>query len=424
MDSRPPLENLLQTLVNSPEEDKRSLTRSAIGLLREVCSMHLSSNYSKFQDIAGKAREVLDQILVGKIETEEEEEFLESGVLAISEGQSPRPSPEIIVEEEDSLHRLLREWNEKKEPWLQIPFPEGEDSHKIIKLVKNISGVYSNIYSASKHSKAAKADLNEFEEQWQKIQEEISQLGYETFPNQLGKVAKPVGEIIYSCRPRLSSIENIIVVPGIKKQEETLLSPLTLVSFPVQESFPPNHPDKDLSPHWRGILGMAEILLRQLEIQHSVVSAVESVNKIDIEPFSYCREPLFQEAKRRIKALRRAVTKDQGIYRLATNYWRVEECFWGIFHDDGRPRGYSVFDRIRRHVQVWRTTIRKESKIYIRDFNSGRDSLGSIHKYIGNIILRSKQGLSPGIVLRELRPAILVKVNNATRLLRGRVIAT
>ena len=72
MDSRPPLENLLQTLVNSPEEDKRSLTRSAVGLLREVCTMHLSSEYSKFQNIAGKAREVLDQILVGKIETEEE----------------------------------------------------------------------------------------------------------------------------------------------------------------------------------------------------------------------------------------------------------------------------------------------------------------------------------------------------------------
>lgn len=463
------LEFLLQTLVNSPEEDKRSLTRSAIGLLREVCNMYTKSHYAKFQQTAESARHLLDQILLGKIggEGADEEEFLESGDLpAAGSVQTPmtaqtamsptslrelhssasteaQPSfveqvisdtdtatatvaeePTVAATASSNLHELVKTWNTKVEPWLQITIPPAEGLDAIRILLEVASALRSNLLSATLADDSNKEEVKRFEKYWRLWCQEIQRQGYEVSPNRFGRMDQAVGDVIYSCRPGLTQPEIALLVPGVKRRNETLVKPVSLVTMPSIVAWPADHPDRNLDPQWRAILGELDLLLKHIQIQHSVVCAIEGINKNRVETLAQCKETVIAEIIRRGDALRNELQDNKSIYRLATNFWRVMECFWAVFHDDDRPAGYSFFDRIRRRVQSWQTIIRQESQLYIRNFDSSHDSLSSVNKYIGNIILQSRQGIAPGSILRELRPAVIVKVNNVTRLLKGRVIAT
>jgi hypothetical protein len=425
------LEALLQTLVNSPEEDKRALTRAAIGLLREVCNMYTKSSYPKFQRLAERARNILDQILIGKLEGSDEEEFLESADSApateISDSRAVEKSLKILEQEMklSPLHELVGTWNKEVEPWLQIALPKMESVVVIKSLIKGAAAVRSNLVSAAAVSRRFdKESLEKFDKYWGVWVEEIQRQGYVIFPDKWGRLGKIEGQPIYSCRPSITEEEIAIITPGLKKKDEVVSLPVSLVSLPADRAFPQGHPVEDLPVHWRAILGELELLIQHLEIQNSVMCAIEAVNKARVEPFAQCSLTILQEIKRRGDALRDALKNKESIYRLATNYWRVEECFWAIFHEDGRPRGYSFFDRIRRRVQSWHAIIRENDKLYVRNFDSSKDSLASANKYLGNIILENRQGVSPGTILRELRPAVIVKVNNATRLLKGRVVAS
>jgi hypothetical protein len=43
------------------------------------------------------------------------------------------------------------------------------------------------------------------------------------------------------------------------------------------------------------------------------------------------------ELMRRSEVLESTIQKeDENLYRIATDYWRIEECFWSLFHDDNR----------------------------------------------------------------------------------------
>lgn len=455
------LEFLLQTLVNSPEEDKRSLTRSAIGLLREVCNMYTKSNYAKFQQTAESARHLLDQILLGKIGGGEadEEEFLESGdfpvatpgsaQVGIPKTASLQPTPEneitviepvspalkessvtamegasVAVSVSSNLHELVKTWNSKVEPWLQITIPQAEGVDAIRILIEAASAVRSNLLSATLTDDLNKEEVKRFEKYWRLWCQEIQNQGYDVTPSRFGRLNEAVGEVIYSCRPGLNQPEIALLVPGIQRKNELLVKPVSLVTMPAIASWPSDHSDRNFAPQWRAILGELELLVKHLKIQNSVVCAIEGINKNRVETLVQCKETILSEIVRRGDALRAEIQDDKSIYRLATNFWRVMECFWAVFHDDDRPVGYSFFDRIRRRVQSWQTIIRQESQLYIRNFDSSHDSLSSVNKYIGNIILQSRQGIPPGSILRELRPAVIVKVNNVTRLLKGRVIAS
>ena len=200
---------------------------------------------------------------------------------------------------------------------------------------------------------------------------------------------------------------------------------MRVIAFPLDADFPEDHMLSSHPSHWRGIFGELEILLEHIEMQKDAFCAIEGINKNKIEPIDKCQANLHSEVRRRGDVVQASIQKEgETIYRLATDYWRVEECFWSIFHDDDRPGGCSYFDRLRTRLQAWRTTLRRSLKFYIRDFACGIDSLASINKYIGNIILKRKKNVAPSTVIRELRPAIVVKDQGASRLLKGRVVST
>lgn len=433
MDSKASLEQLLQTLVNTPEKEKRSLTRSAITMLREVCNMHKTSNYPKFKESAEYVKNILDQILIGKLD-DDEEEFLASGSSSplVEKNKKVKKQPERIFIEDSfeeykvpsDFQNLLDHWNKKADSWMQLEVEAQSEEEFVEIFVKRISALRSNLVSAALANQSDKTEVKRLEQYWKICVEKFHEKGYQISHSKFGRLKMIEGDAIYSCRPRLKSKEVALLLPGVKKDGNTFVKPLTLVTLPAKEAFPENHPDKDLPAHWRAVLGDLELLIKHIEFQSSTACAIESINKTRVAKVSEHYQNLISEAIRRGDALRDAIRKEKSIYRLATNYWRVEELFWGVFHDDGRPIGHSFFDRLRRRIQGWHNNIRKSNQLYIRNFDASNDTLASINKYIGNIILKSKQGIPPGTILRELRPAVIVKVNNVTRLLKGRVIAT
>lgn len=471
------LESLLQILTHAPEEGERVLIRSAVSLLREVCNSQSNSLNINSSSAAKKVRDILDEVLeetadskktvapkkaadlkkaevVCKEESHKAEEFLplpdeaeyskDTTILADEDDQPDEPDepnetegvifPDSEAEEETvfanpeetSLLRLVEKWNAKEEPWFHIPVSAKQNYENTLReVIYSAAAVRSNLATACIANRSMKDDSKRFERYWKQIVQQAQKDGYEIFPKQFGRLAEPEGKVIYSCRPRLEKQENALLVPGLASRGKEIFSPLSLVTLPPKQNFPENHPHKDLPPQWRAILGELELLLTHLDIQNTVVCSIESINnKKKIEPYSQCKEPVQNEIKRRANALCNAINQKESIYRLATNYWRVEECFWSVYHGDERPTGYSFFDRLRRRTQAWRTTIRNQDQLLVRDFSPGVQSLASINKYIGNIILERKEGVSPGTVLREIRPSIIVQVNKVTRLLKGRVIST
>ena len=246
----PSLESLLQTLVNSPEEDKRALTRSAVGLLREVCNMQMKSNYTKFRETAETARNILDKILVGKLEGNEEEDFLESGDFAVAESEIKMVETPITVEETQAtpLHEWVDKWNEKVEPWLKISIPRSSVEENIRQLVKKASAVRSNLVSAAVVSRFNREEIKRFEKYWKLWLQEIEQQGYEVFPDKFGKLEKEEGRCIYTHRPTTTEREITLIMPGIKKKGGAIVSEAcTLVTLPPETNFPQDHPDHDLA---------------------------------------------------------------------------------------------------------------------------------------------------------------------------------
>jgi hypothetical protein len=289
-----------------------------------------------------------------------------------------------------------------------------------------VSALRDNILSNTFDEQAT--ILSNLDKHWEDAFSILKGAHYQITPPAFKEKGEPKGRLIYTSRARITEAEKELIVPGITHKEEILQDPIWIISIPMDSDFPSSHPNASLPTHWRGIFGELDLLLAHLEIQTNSYCAVESINKNKVETLDECRENLSPELVRRKDVLHSSLQKEEkSLYQLATNYWRVEECFWSVFHDDDRPPGCSTFDRLRNRVQAWRTTLRRILKFHIRDFAAGSDSLASINKYIGNIIITTtpKKNIASGMVVRELRPAIMVKEDQGSnRVLKGRVIAT
>lgn len=331
----------------------------------------------------------------------------------------------IEIESKNSYEYLAERWNGKVDKWFHIDIPIVEDKHKqVAEFIHRATDVRSNLASASVSIRSLKEKLRRFDRYWNMFKQQATTDGYEVYPHKFGRIPEVQGDVIYSFRPKAKSTENISIRPGLRFGKVDLVTPITLITLPKTEELPEDYKEKDLPIHWRGVLGEVDILLHYLDIQQNVSCSIEIINKGKVEPLSRCKENVINELLRRREALINAIRGDETIYRIATNYWRIEECFWSVFHDDGRPLGYSFFDRLRRRLQSWRASVRKENNLFVRDFSPNNDTLTSINKYVGNVIFQTDKKIVPGTVLREIRPAIIVKVNKATRILKGRVIST
>lgn len=319
---------------------------------------------------------------------------------------------------------MFKQWNDTVKPWLKIAAPKADGDKKYIAVVKSIAAVRSNISGAVNFTKAARAQMQHFSKCLNGWRQQFARQGYEIYPEKFGNLGKPVGTVIYTSNPRISAAKTILVVPGLKKKQQVLLKPVSAVLLPTNVAFPSQHPHAKLSPLWRGILGELELLLKHLEIQKSVVCSIESIDRSSLVPVAKARKRIVEEIRRREASLRKTLEEKHSDYQLATNYWRIEECFWGIFHDDERPQGYSFFDILRRRTQDWRGIIRRKHRIMVRDFIPHKENIGSINKEIGSMVLKRQEKMAPGTVLRQLRPAVMLREKNTTRTLTGRVMCT
>ncbi|HNZ65845.1 MAG: hypothetical protein KBC30_07205 [Planctomycetes bacterium] len=450
MTSYSSLESQLQTLINTPETDKVTLLCSLLKALREACVLFKQSSFSESQEAGKNVQEILDEILSGAIEREEEEwedEFADSGCeefidaidtsnpnLSISTYPSPpktvtssKPqtpsssSPELVVQR-SPIGKLIYDWNSTSDSWLKLPELEMDSPESVYKIIQSMAGLRHNVLSNSFDNQAS--IITKYDTLWAEILNLFREQDYYVHPGSWD--AEHVsGRIIYTCRTRINAIENELICPGLNCGDEILQDPIWVVNYPSDVNFPNTHPRKELPSHWRGIFGEIEILLEHIKLQNNTFAGIEGVNKNKVETLEESCDNVMAELMRRSEVLESTIQKeDENLYRIATDYWRIEECFWSLFHDDNRPSSCSIFDKMRNRLQSWRPIMRKNLKLHIRDFAPGADTLASINQYIGNIIIKPKQGTSPGTVIRELRPAIMVKIQNTSRVLKGRVIAT
>lgn len=434
MTSKSSLQNLLNILVNTPEAEKGALVYAILKSLREACNMFDQSG-DKEKQAAKDLREILDQMLSANVtldaDEEWEEEFADSSIdVDLDDEKSTTfvsSESKMSIPEEDldtprgKIRANISNWNKSNDPWLKLPNIDPDKSDQVVHFVKAVAAVRANIKCNSAENSEYLEKLDNF---WSNVKDLFVQIDY--FINaEFGPISDVIGEVIYTCRNRITERTSELICPGIDYKGETLLQPTCLCILPVDAEYPIGHVNRDLPSHWRGIFGEMDILIKHVQMQRDVSAAIEGVNKNKVEHIRDSRSAVLAELRRRADVLRATINKkDETIYRLATDYWRVEECFWSIFHDDDRPSGYSYFDRLRNRVQAWRTTLRRVVKFNIRDFSCGSDTLASVNKYIGNMILSPQKDISPGTVTRELRPAIIVNVQSTSRMLKGRVIAT
>jgi hypothetical protein len=317
---------------------------------------------------------------------------------------------------------MLKQWNGKVKQYLRVVAPE-EEKNPVV-LLRAIAAVRSNLASACQWSEQGKDEMKKFAVCWEIWRKELMRLGHEVYPDKFGSIATPVGRVIATASPRAEEANHILVLPGLKSKGKLVAEPVTVSILPAKQSFPSAHVFNKLPFYWRGILAEMDLLLWQLEIQNSFVCGMEAIHKTEIVPFAKNHEKITREIERRQQSLVDAVVSKMSNYQLATNYSRVEECFWAIFHDDERPPGYSFFDIIRKRVQEWRPFVQRGHRIAVRDFIGKRDSLAAIHNYVNSMVLKKQTGVAPGIVLRQLRPALTVEENKVNRVLHGRVICT
>ncbi|WP_372371173.1 hypothetical protein [Candidatus Uabimicrobium sp. HlEnr_7] len=320
---------------------------------------------------------------------------------------------------------MLQNWNTEANEWHRLTTKYNlSQSKDAISFIKNISAVRSNLIAAVNLGKIPKETMHLFQKNWNLWLNEVKKAGYTMFPTQMGNLKKEVGKIIYCCSPRAQQKKMILVVPGIKKQGKLLLPPVTTVILPANTSFPDHHKAKNLAGYWRGILGELELLTIHVRMQPKANCAIESIDRNKVIPLTAeNRAKIIDEIKRRKQVFERSLSSQASNYQIATNYWRIEECFWSLFHDD-RPFGHSFFDILRKRVQDWRGFLARKHKIMAKDFVPKKDSLGAINSYVEGIIVQKNQQLSPGKVIRQLRPALIVQEKNSKRTLKGRVIST
>ena len=442
MTSYSSLESLLQTLLNTPETEKGALLCSLLKTLREACGLFKQSSFSESQEAGKKVQDILDEILSNAIETEEEEwedeftnedsnDFIDAIDTSQSRPNIPAPSSSTIAsvqvkqepaEPEEPMLQLISEWNRSVDSWLQLPQINIDSETSIKSLVRALSALRHNLTSNTFENQAN--ILSQYDTLWHKTLELLRSKDYYIVP-EVWDSSHVTGKMIYVCRPRITAIENELICPGINYGDEILQDPVWLVNYPVDMPCPAMASRCNLPNYWRGILGELDLLLEHIQLQYNAFAAIEGINKNKVETLEESRDNLLSELTRRSEVLESTVQKeDESIYRLATDYWRIEECFWSIFHDDDRPSSCSIFDKLRNRLQSWRPVMRKNLKLHIRDFAPNADSLASINQYIGNIIIKPKASVNPGTILRELRPVIMVKVQNTNRVLKGRVIAT
>lgn len=428
------LESLLATLSNAPEPEKKDVFFSILKALREACGLFNNPVYSDYQDAARAIQKILDGILANEVSDEEwEEEFVESGTheeVELSETfVSTRPAVSVVqVEESNSpeskINRIISQWNSSNDSWLKMAPVSLKDSNSVIFFVRSTAATYSNIASNTFDNQSEV--LNRFEQTWRLILEAFKETDYKVNPVNFNDTsAKPGDKVIYACRSRVAETEYELVSPGVWFQNNLLQSPVRVIAVSMDGEYPGHLATASLPSHWRGILGELDVFCEHLEMQIGAYCALEGINKNKVEPLEEYRSAIIAEVKRRAEVLQSTVQKkEESIYRVATDYWRVEECFWSVFHDDSRPTSCSYFDRLRTRLQSWRANLRRILKFQIRDFACGSDSLASVKQYVGNMILQPKPNTAQGIVIRELRPAIVVKDQAANRFLKGRVVAT
>ena len=437
MTTKKTLESLLQTLVNTPEHQKGAILYSLLKAIKETCKLFDNSKYKDYQIAAKSALEILEEILsedsqMESAEFEEddwEEEFAESASQSVESVDQEISKPQLVkttsqkTESENSIIQLIKKWNSSTKNWMRLPEIDVNDHETAGQFVNSVTGLRSNILSNNFDNQSKY--MSKLDQLWSDSAEILTKKNYSTCISSLTNVGQAQGKIIYTCRNRITKPEEELISPGLVYNGEPVHDPVWVISLPPDMDFPPTNENADMPTHWRGIFGEVEILIEQLKIQDLGFSAIEGLNKNQVEKLETCRESIINELERRTEVLRASILKNtESPYRIATDYWRVEECFWAVFHEDERPSGCSIFDRLRTRIQAWRTTLRRYLKLHIRDFACGSDTLASINKYIGNIIIKPTPQVATGIVTRELRPAIMVKVQGATRLLKGRVIAT
>ncbi|WP_372368971.1 hypothetical protein [Candidatus Uabimicrobium sp. HlEnr_7] len=434
MTSKSSLQNLLNILVNTPEAEKGALVYAILKSLREACNM-FDQSALKEKQAAKELRDGLDKMLSANAsldaDEEWEEEFADSSMdVNLDDEKSTTfvsSESKISIPEEDldtprgKIRANINNWNRTNAAWLKLPNIDPNKSDQVVHFVKAVAAIRANIKCNPGDSTEYIEKLDNF---WSTAKDLFAQIDY-FITSEFGTISDPIGEIIYTCRNRITERTAELLCPGIDYKGETLLKPTCLCILPVDAEYPMGHVNQDLASHWRGIFGEIDLLIKHVQMQRDVSAAIEGVNKNKVESIRDSRSAVLAELKRRADVLRATINKkDETIYRLATDYWRVEECFWSIFHDDDRPSGYSYFDRLRNRIQAWRTTLRRIVKFNIRDFSCGSDTLASVNKYIGNMILSPQKNIAPGTVIRELRPAIIVNVQSTSRMLKGRVIAT
>ncbi|BBM87672.1 hypothetical protein [Candidatus Uabimicrobium amorphum] len=321
---------------------------------------------------------------------------------------------------------MLHNWNREADVWHKIQTKYNLSSSKdAISFVKTISAVRSNLVAALNLGKLPKEKMQVFQKCWGGWLNELKKAGYVLHPQQMGNLTKEVGKVIYCCSPRAQAKKMILVVPGLKKRGKLLLPPVTTVILPSNTPFPDYHKAKNFATHWRGILGEVELLTIHARMQPQTSCAIESIYRNKAVPVSVeNRQKIIDEIKRRKEVLERSLSSQASSYQIATNYWRVEECFWSLFHDDDRPFGHSFFDMLCKRVQDWRGYLARKHKIFAKDFVIKKDSLGAINSYVEGIILKQQSGIAKGKVLRQLRPALTLQEKNLKRTLKGRVIST
>lgn len=482
MPAKDSIESLLQILVNTPETEKGSVIYSVVKSLREACSLFKKSSL-EYQEASKRVQEILDSILSETIQEEEEweDEFSESSEekIASANNSSHSTSPSTDTYEEDEeiefpssssapssasfnpatlgtpkssnrtvmvkpsvtktapppqppveapvvsspISKLIQGWNTSVGNWLKLPDADPQNSETIIKLVQNVATNRNNILSNNFDDQPN--ILKKADRFWDDLVKLLTENSYKVFPASFNDTQNPTGRIIYTCRNRVTTPETELLCPGLLQNDNLIKEPIFVISYAPETDFPAGVSHAGLPSHWRGVFGELDVLQEQLKLQTHAYSAMEGLNKNKVEGLEESRDNLLGELGRRIEVLENTIQKDpDSIYRVATDYWRVEEFFWSIYHDDDRPSGCSVFDRLRNRLQSWRPTLRRLFKFHIRDFNCGTDSLASVNKFIGNIIIATKPGTNPGMVVRELRPAIMVPIQGTNRLLKGRVIST
>lgn len=326
-------------------------------------------------------------------------------------------------QKKSSFASVTEQWNQYTHSWHKLPTNfDISQPKQVVSFVKNAAAIRSNIVTSINIGKEDKAHLSKFNECWVKWKDILQKHNYNIYPEMGGYLKKPVGKIIYSHSLRAKVKKVILVVPGVKKDEKEYIAPVSTVILPTTVAFPQEHGFAKLPTCWRSILGEIELLCIHARIQPKASYAIESLGKTPMSLHNN-RNTVIEEIRKRQKTLERLLKTKASNYKIATHYSLIEECFWSLYHDDGRPRGHSFFDMIRKRLQEWHNLIKRKHNIAVKNFARKSDAQ-SIHKYVAKNIVQKHPDFPPKKVLRQLCPAIIIEINGQKRILKGRIIST